>query len=173
MSAAPVRVVARARGVFYAPRPVRPSLLTAIRIALLAALAVGCAPQIGDGCGNSSNCSINGDRICDTAQPGGYCTIFECQPDRCPDSALCVRFNPTPARRAVTACMRRCAGDSDCRSEYECRSVAELEAQGLAVRVTDASRGDRFCVARGSTGAMLIESALEVVPAPGGDAGPR
>ena len=106
-----------ARGVrlFYAARPVRfLRPLLALSALLAASLAAGCAPQMGDSCDTSANCSINGDRVCDIAQPGGYCTIFDCQANNCPDDAVCVRFNPDPARRAVVACMRRCGGDGDC-----------------------------------------------------------
>ncbi|MDQ3037280.1 MAG: MSCRAMM family adhesin SdrC [Myxococcota bacterium] len=117
-------------------------------VMLCGVAAIGCAPQIGDSCSNSSNCSINGDRLCDTAQPGGYCTIFDCQPDRCPDQSVCVRFNPQPSRRAILACMRACNGDGDCRGEYRCASPEELMETGLEAEVIDTARGPRFCVAR-------------------------
>lgn len=140
--------MARARAVFYAARPVR----AAFRLLLLASLlgGAGCAPRIGDGCSNSANCSINNDRLCDTSQPGGACTVLDCQPDRCPDDAVCVRFNPTPPRRQVVACMRRCGGDGDCRTGdgYACTNVEELRTMGLAAEVLDRGRPDaHFCVA--------------------------
>ncbi len=119
------------------------------------AMASGCSPRIGDGCSNPGNCSINGDRACDIAQPGGYCTVIDCLPDRCPDNAVCVRFNPQPARRATVACMRACSGDGDCRSEYQCLSIEDLAATGLEAEITDTGRGPRFCVTRVNTSAML------------------
>lgn len=143
--------MARAARVFYAARPVRTSSTFVIALAALAASVVaGCAPRIGDGCQNSTNCSINGDRLCDTSQPGGNCTVFDCQPDRCPDDAVCVRFNPVPARRAIVACMRRCSTDGDCRSGdgYRCTGVAELDSADLTTEIVDVNRPDaRFCVA--------------------------
>jgi hypothetical protein len=98
---------------------------------LLAALAGGCAPQIGDQCAVSTDCSVNGDRLCDTTQPGGYCTVFNCQPDSCPGSSVCVAFRDSScgntAGRAVrfqrTFCMKSCQGDGDCRSGYTCQDV--------------------------------------------------
>ena len=51
-----------------------------------------CGNDIGDSCSFGSDCSPNGDRICDTQSPGGYCTVFGCDVDTCPDSSLCVRF---------------------------------------------------------------------------------
>ncbi len=125
-------------------------LALVLAFALVPGLAVGCTPRIGDGCQASANCSINGDRLCDTSQPGGACIVFDCQADRCPDDAVCVRFNPAPVRRAVVACMQRCEDDGDCRESqgYRCRGVADLEADGLPVAVVDVARPDaRFCVA--------------------------
>lgn len=115
--------------------------------ALLCLALVGCAPQIGDGCAGSTNCSINGDRLCDLTQPGGACIVYDCEPNQCPDNAVCVRFNPEPQRLSVTACMRRCGSDSDCRGEYRCVSTAELD-NGLTALVTDTDPNRRFCVAR-------------------------
>src|SRR5687768_17386078 len=73
----------------------RPALRLALRwlapMALLAA-ATGCAPEIGDDCTTSIDCSQLGDRLCDTSQPDGYCTIFNCEPDQCPEEAVCIAF---------------------------------------------------------------------------------
>ena len=141
--------MARGGQLFYAARPVRfLRPLLALSALLAASLAAGCAPQMGDSCDTSANCSINGDRTCDVAQPGGYCTIFDCQANNCPDDAVCVRFNPDPARRAVVACMRRCGGDGDCRQGdgYACRSVEQLRETGLGVELVD-TEAQRFCVA--------------------------
>jgi hypothetical protein len=89
---------------------------------LVSALAVGCAPRIGDGCYTQTNCSINGDRVCDVTQPGGYCTVFDCSPDTCPDDAVCVRFEPDTPRLSRNVCMRRCSSSGDCRQDkgYSC-----------------------------------------------------
>src|SRR5438874_282901 len=104
-----------------------------VRVAALAALAValgiGCKPKIGDGCAVSTDCSVNGDRLCDTTQPGGYCTVFNCEPGTCPaDQSVCVAFHdqvcadPRSSERFErTFCMRTCDDDSDCRGgQYAC-----------------------------------------------------
>lgn len=98
---------------------------------LLAALgAVGCKPEIGDDCQVSTDCSNIGDRLCDTTQPGGYCTIFNCEPGTCPEEAICIAFKtdisqscPDPqggVRYQRTFCMRSCEEEDDCRGGYDC-----------------------------------------------------
>jgi hypothetical protein len=121
-----------------------------------AMLAIGCAPRIGDGCYSQTNCSINGDRVCDITQPGGYCTVFDCSPDTCPDDSVCVRFEPDTARLSRNVCMRRCSSDGDCRTDkgYRCvgNDVGELRgdggpADGDAGTLPGAIIGHRFTVA--------------------------
>jgi hypothetical protein len=83
---------------------------------LLASIGLlGCKPHIGDGCTSSTDCSVNGTRICDTAQPGGYCTIRGCDPDGCPEGAVCVEWRYDPIRTAATWCMKRCGSEGSCR----------------------------------------------------------
>lgn len=98
----------------------------------LAAQASGCAPRIGDGCYSQTNCSINGDRVCDITQPGGYCTVFDCSPDTCPDDSVCVRFEPDSPRLSRFVCMRRCSGNGDCRTDkgYTCVGNETGEQRG-------------------------------------------
>jgi hypothetical protein len=65
-------------------------------VPLLACL-VGCSHAIGDACGNNVDCSIAGDRFCDIAPPGGYCTVEGCGvtsdgKDTCPGDSVCIRF---------------------------------------------------------------------------------
>lgn len=107
----------------------------------LAALlvAAGCAPKIGKKCSLSTDCSQLGDRLCDTTQPDGYCTIFSCEPDTCPE-AVCVGFDSQidpacgaeqgiqTARFQRTFCMKGCDDDSDCRDGYQCADMATLNA---------------------------------------------
>jgi len=89
-------------------------------ILLLAGLAGGgCKMNIGDSCGSSGDCSVTGERQCDLAQPGGYCTVFSCDPDTCPEGA-CVEWRFVPNRTAETWCMKTCGSNGDCRSEYSC-----------------------------------------------------
>ncbi len=102
-------------------------------------LGAGCAPKIGKSCTLSTDCSQLGDRLCDTTQPGGYCTIFNCEPDTCPE-AVCVGFDSqidpacgaTQASQAArferTFCMKGCNDDSDCRDGYKCQEPKALSA---------------------------------------------
>lgn len=75
--------------------------------------ALSCGRQVGDDCNTNSDCGTNW--ICDTSQPGGYCTLSPCTPDSCPDEAVCVVFAPD-----VTWCMRRCDAKNPCRTNYVC-----------------------------------------------------
>jgi hypothetical protein len=102
------------------------------RLLLALLLTLGCSPEIGDECSTSTDCSQSGDRLCDVTQPGGYCTIFNCEPGDCPDEASCVifgvapstlpgcedPFGVTPYQR--TFCLKTCESQDDCRSGYEC-----------------------------------------------------
>lgn len=109
----------------------------------LALSAIGCLPKIGDDCTTSLDCSQQGDRLCDTSQVNGYCTVFNCEPDTCPDSAVCVAFNHTldPAcgpyddgswpRFERTFCVAGCNEDSDCRDGYAC--IAAVDQGGFVV----------------------------------------
>jgi hypothetical protein len=115
----------------------------------LLALASGCAPKIGDKCTVSTDCSVNGDRLCDSTEPGGYCTVFNCEPNACPDDSLCVAFvEPTcssPAqsdRFTRTFCMATCGSDGDCRSGYQCIDVTHDEVREV-VDVNPSTR--RIC----------------------------
>ena len=102
-------------------------------LALLAAsLAVGCKPQVGDSCKLSTDCSVTGDRLCDTSQPDGYCTIFNCDTDTCPGESVCAEFHPgnnpphSSTRHSRRFCVASCQSASDCRSGYVCVAVAVL-----------------------------------------------
>jgi hypothetical protein len=99
---------------------------------LTALLALACTPNIGDKCALHSDCSQSGDRICDPTFPGGYCTIFNCEPGSCPSEAVCVAFNtgsalacmdPSQRRFEKTFCMKTCGGNGDCRAGYECLAL--------------------------------------------------
>lgn len=103
---------------------------------MIALAAAGCLPKIGDPCSSSLDCSQRGERLCDSTQPQGYCTVFNCEPDSCPDSAACVAFNHTldPAcgntndgswpRFERTFCTWPCDETADCRAGYDCIEVA-------------------------------------------------
>ena len=98
-------------------------------LALGLLISTGCAPKIGDSCGNSGDCSATGDRQCDVAQPGGYCTVQGCDPDTCPGSTLCVEWRFNPGRTAETWCMKPCSG-GECRREYQCVRPSDIRLDG-------------------------------------------
>lgn len=89
---------------------------------LLAALlaAPSCKKVIGDSCSQSTDCSLQGDRVCDLTQHEGYCTIDACDPGTCPDDAVCVAFNANTRRLTRRFCMATCNADGDCRDGYRC-----------------------------------------------------
>lgn len=96
-------------------------------LAILVAIAAlsACKPEVGDNCKLSTDCSITGDRLCDTSQPDGYCTIFNCEAGGCPSEAICVTFHATATRFgenrfARRFCVRHCDSASDCRPGYVC-----------------------------------------------------
>ncbi len=100
------------------------------------ALATACTPKIGDECTVSTNCSAAGDRLCDITQPGGYCTIFNCEPGTCPEDSVCINFGTSlstvdrctpsqgnsPYQRSF--CMASCGSDGDCRGGYKCLDLS-------------------------------------------------
>ncbi|MGK4001235.1 hypothetical protein WMF31_01320 [Sorangium sp. So ce1036] len=104
-----------------------------------ASLLAGCGPQIGDACASSLDCVQQEQALfCDSTQPGGYCTVFNCEPDSCVGSSVCVAFNPVLdqacgelenvrwPRFGRTFCMATCDDDDDCRGGYSC-----VELRGL------------------------------------------
>ncbi len=119
-------------------------------------LAWGCKPKIGDACSLSTDCSAQGDRLCDTTAPGGYCTAFNCEPGRCAEEASCVAFSRQPdasckdpqrwLRFQRTFCMRTCGGGDECRAGYVCVGGAELE-KGWDAQVVDQDTSKSVCVA--------------------------
>jgi len=124
----------------------------------LTAVAIGCKPKIGDDCKLSTDCSAAGDRLCDITAPGGYCTVFNCEPGSCPDGeSLCVEFgaqrstvaacrdDQSPSPYARTFCMATCEKDSDCRGGYRCVDLTNKEENRGAVLI-DVNRGHRACL---------------------------
>jgi hypothetical protein len=103
--------------------------MSSLQIALAAlgfGVLLGCQPSIGSSCLQSTDCSTAGDRLCDTSQPNGYCTIFNCQPNLCPSGSGCMLTNAAidgcpyndrhaPSRLSEQLCLSLCNQDSDCR----------------------------------------------------------
>jgi hypothetical protein len=120
-------------------------LMTAVLL-----LASGCAPKLGDECENAFECSANNTRVCDETQPGGYCTIPDCEPESCGDEGYCVRFNPQQPRLSRDWCMAKCSNNDDCgRKSYVCRGADDLNAtRGAFAEVLDDKKSGKFCVVR-------------------------
>lgn len=111
-----------------------------------ALLLSGCTPHIGDKCVLNTDCSIQGTRVCDNSQPNGYCTLFNCTANSCPDYAACVMFYSdvpgcsydgydSPPRSQSTMCLAWCNTDSDCRTQdgYVCRNPQDPPINGLII----------------------------------------
>lgn len=147
-----------------------------------AALLFGCQPSIGDHCIQSTDCSPAGDRLCDTSQPNGYCTIFNCLPNRCPSEAACVATNisvlgcpyddrHSPSRASRQLCVRKCNHDSDCRVDegYACIAPADY-----GILVMDTDQTEKICLPATSYSVSdaAIDGVAPVCQAAGPDAAP-
>jgi hypothetical protein len=135
----------------------RRTALAGVALAL-GALASGCTPSIGSSCTQPTDCSSQGDRVCDTAQPGGYCTVLGCLGNAgaaCPDNAVCVSFGAAvpgcpyddyeaPARTGLSFCMKHCQQNSDCRDGYEC---ADPRGAPWNAAILDNNQNQSVCIA--------------------------
>lgn len=110
------------------------SRLLSLALVVFAGLAFGCKAEIGDSCKVSTDCSVTGDRLCDTSMPDGYCTQFNCSEGSCPDESVCVEFHPDAERFSRRFCVRGCEKASDCRPGYVCIEPKARDA--LIVRDT-------------------------------------
>ena len=149
-------------------------------LALVALSAVGCTPEIGDKCILSTDCSLRGERLCDTSQPGGYCTILNCRGNLCPDNAACVLFHPTvqgcayndrtPSRTGRTFCVKTCASNSDCREGYVCD---DPRRDPWGAIILDDNQAERVCIVPESsaTGGQGADQTAPVCKASAPDAG--
>jgi len=126
-----------------------------LRLALFAlalAASAGCSKSIGDACGTNVDCSIAGDRFCDIAPPGGYCTVEGCDVtsdglDTCPGDSVCVRFftpiQTEPCTYDPTSPVGDCAPDERC--------VCDLSDTGTCVSGAHCAPENserRWCMAR-------------------------
>lgn len=127
-------------------------------VALLGLAA--CTPEVGDPCSSHADCSNSGDRLCDDTFPGGYCTLFNCEPGSCPDEAVCVAFRAAPsgapgceglsggARLTRTFCMKACDGEGDCRGgdAYTCADLSGADPLVAEVVERGAKARSRVCL---------------------------
>jgi hypothetical protein len=105
-------------------------MLALLVVAVLGTVAA-CTPKIGDTCVLSTDCSTQGDRLCDTSQPGGYCTEFNCVANGCPDCGYDDRSGASGSRVARGFCVALCGNDTDCRGGYVCRSAKASPWNGV------------------------------------------
>jgi hypothetical protein len=125
-------------------------------IAVALAAVAGCKPEIGDKCQVSTDCSVNGDRLCDLSQPGGYCTQLNCLGGGCADDASCVlydsrvpgcgfddRSGPLGSRVARSFCSAQCESNSDCRTGYVCADPRQAPWNAI---ILDNDQNKRSCV---------------------------
>jgi hypothetical protein len=150
------------------------SFLLLILLAMLAG-TIACAHHIGDGCSLSTDCSPNGDRICDLDSPGGYCTVPGCEYDNCPQEAICVRFfsisstnrtcDPSMATRPFDPmATNACTPDEICTlSGYCVPRTAEIRFCMLACGRNKDCRDGYEC----RDEALMKQNGGEPVPAPG------
>jgi hypothetical protein len=97
------------------------SPLRAILAVLPLMATAACGDEIGDSCSLSSDCSTQGDRICDITSPGGYCTILGCDWDTCPDESVCVRFfSVADSNRQCDPRQEDHGGRDDCTADELC-----------------------------------------------------
>ncbi|MES1175423.1 MAG: hypothetical protein ABUL62_13965 [Myxococcales bacterium] len=143
-----------------------------------AAFALGCTPKIGDSCTVSTNCSATGDRLCDITQPGGYCTVFNCEPYTCPEDSACINFGSTlssvapalcspgqgtsPYQRSF--CMAKCGSDGDCRGGYSCLNLKGDVPNVLGAVLVEYAGDGKVC-------AVSPHQAPELAASNGGGAG--
>jgi hypothetical protein len=142
----------------------------------LGAVLGGCGKEIGDSCLLASDCSPNGDRICQcsncngaeaTSDTQGYCTIQGCDHGTCPGEAVCVRFftggfdnKPCTQDTAATDCSL----DELCSLAGTC--VPRSSELRYCMRTCDSSgdcRDGYECRDR----TLMMEHGGEPVPAPG------
>jgi hypothetical protein len=145
-----------------------PRLFVPVFVVTVAALSFGCAPKIGDECETSVDCSQGGERLCDITQPGGYCTVFNCEPDSCPDESVCIAFAAQPSARpdcriadglsrfSRSFCMASCSSNSDCRSGYQCIDV-NTEDNGWGAVLLDDDESGKVCIVPASTVELTVD----------------
>ncbi len=74
--------------------------------------------DIGDACDHSSDCGYS---AC-LAFPSGYCTKTMCEVTGCPVGSKCV----VDQGGDLSACMKECENDDDCREGYQCSSEDDV-----------------------------------------------
>ena len=134
------------------------------------AVMLGCQPSIGDHCVQSTDCSATGTLLCDTSQPNGYCTAFNCQPDQCPSGAGCMATNiaplgctyddrHAPSRFSRQLCLKLCNQDSDCR---ESEGYACIVPSQYGIQIMDQDQTEKVCLP--ATNYVVVDAATASSP---------
>ena len=100
----------------------------------LGSLELGCGKEIGDACAIPADCSPNGDRQCDIASNGGYCTIQGCDWNTCPDGSVCVRFYATSFSNRPCNLATEDLSTDDCSLDEACSLEGQCVPQTSEVR---------------------------------------
>lgn len=144
--------------------------------AVLCLTAVGCGREIGDECVLSTDCSVQGDRICDIASPGGYCTVLGCDYNTCPDESVCIRFFSLAESNIMCDPATEDLSTNDCTADEICTLTGSCMPRSAEFR---------FCMRRCESGGdcrdgyecrngdLMREHGGEPVPRPGERVGDR
>lgn len=116
---------------------------------LLVCVLVACGDKIGDSCDYNVDCSPMGDRICDTSQLEGYCTIQGCDRDSCPeDEAVCIRFYPVSFLSVACDPKTEDAPGSTCGMECKADCSSTCKKGDVCCR-TNNCNSDEICLSSG------------------------
>lgn len=144
----------------------------------LAGVASGCSKEIGDSCFINSDCDNAGERICDNAANGGYCTILGCDYNTCPDESVCIRFyagvfENRPCDAATEDALD--GGTDDCTLDEVCTLAGKCAVRSTEVRYCMRSCGDSGDCRDNyecRNAALMIEHGGEPMSAPNETANP-
>jgi len=150
-------------------------------VSMLSALAMACGHKIGDECTTSVDCSQGGERLCDITQPGGYCTVFNCEPDTCPEESACIAFGAALSTAPGCAdpsglsrlhrpfCMLTCSSNSDCRGGYTCVDLNDPLNSWRNALPIDRDRSSKVCLASFTDAPTKLDNENGVCTGPGTD----
>jgi hypothetical protein len=103
----------------------------------------GCGHAIGDSCSTNVDCSAAGDRICDTSQNEGYCTVEGCDLHTCPGDAVCIRFFSASFLSRTCDPATESAADPNVTPTHACGSAEICLSSGFCTQRTSERR---FCM---------------------------
>lgn len=145
-------------------------------VAVAIALSLACGSEIGDSCTRSTDCSPNGDRICDATSPGGYCTIVGCDFDTCPEDSICVRFFGAATSNRACDPQEEDRSSNDCSADELCNLSGQCVPRGSEVRfcmATCGGGGDCRDAYECRDEGLMKRNGGEPVPRPGEAVGSR